>query len=135
MGVGVDVRSELMVDPLCALRAAVRLVATVDLTELSDAAIAAEVVGLRRSMDRLDGVFAQWSLGAQGRGVGLADGHASMAAWLGWKTGIRRSAMNAVLRVGAVADLLETTGAAWRAGEISSGAMEAIASARGRWPR
>ena len=92
--------TEIAADPVRVLRAAVRLVASVDLTELADAAIAADLVSLRRSMDRLDGVFAEWSVAAQGRGVGLADGHGSIAAWLGWKTGVRRSTMNHVLRVG-----------------------------------
>ncbi len=105
--------------------------ASVDLTELADAAIAADLVSLRRSMDRLDGVFAAWSVAAQGRGIGLADGHGSIAAWLGWKTGMRRSTMNHVLRVGEAAELLAEAeaGAAWRAAEINTGAMEAIAGA------
>ena len=117
-------------DPLGALRSAVALIADVDLSVMADAAIAADVVALRRSMDRLDGVFAAWTLGAQGRGVGLADGHSSMPAWLGWRTGMRRGAVNSVIRNAEAADLLEESGGAWRAGEISSGAMEAIASAR-----
>ena len=67
-------------DPVRALRAAVRLVAAIDLTELPDAAIAGDLVSLRRSMDRLDGAFAHWAVTARGRGIGLADGHASMPA-------------------------------------------------------
>ncbi|MEP6625421.1 MAG: hypothetical protein ABJC79_13330 [Acidimicrobiia bacterium] len=122
--------SSLKLDPLRVLRAAVKLVAAVDLTEIPDAALAADLVSLRRSMDRMDGVFARWAVGAQGRGIGLADGHASLPAWLGWNTGIRRATVNHELRVGAVADLLDETGAAWRNGEISTGAMETIAWAR-----
>ena len=117
-------------DPVRVLRAAVKLVAAVDLTELADTAIAEDLVSLRRSMDRLDGVFAHWSVTAQSRALGLADGHSSMPAWMGWKTGIRRTVMNHSMRVGEVAELLAESGAAWRNGEISTGAMEAIASAR-----
>jgi hypothetical protein len=117
-------------DPVRTLRAAVKLVAAVDLTELADAAVAVDLVSLRRSMDRLDGVFARWVVTAQGRGIGLADGHGSMPAWLGWKTGIRRASVNQAIRVGEAAELLAETGAAWRNGEISTGAMETIASAR-----
>ena len=116
-------------DPVRALRAAVKLVAAMDLTECADAAIAEDLVSLRRSMDRLDGVFAHWSVAAQGRGLGLADGHSSMPAWMGWKT-VRRAVMNHSMLVGEVAELLPKSGAAWRNGEISTGAMEAIASAR-----
>ncbi len=117
-------------DPLGVLRAAVKLVAAMALTDCADAAIAKDLVRLRRSMDRLDGVFAHWSVTAQGRGLGLADGHSSMPAWMGWKTGIRRTVMNHSMRVAEVAELLPESGAAWRNGEISTGAMEAIASAR-----
>ena len=117
-------------DPVRVLRAAVKLVAGVDLTAMPDAAIADDLVSLRRSMDRLDGAFAHWSVTAQGRGVGLADGHGSLPAWLGWKTGVRRAVMNHTIRVGDAAELLTESGAAWRNGEISTGAMEAIASAR-----
>ena len=122
--------STVAADPVRVLRAAVKLVAAVDLTELPDAAIAHDLVSLRRSMDRLDGAFARWSVTAQGRGVGLADGHGSLPAWLGWKTGVRRAVMNHTIRVGDAAELLAESGAAWRSGEISTGAMEAIASAR-----
>lgn len=104
--------------------------AGVDPAELSDPALASELLALRAQMDRLDGVFARLAAAAHQRGVGAADGAASTAAWLRWQAGMREGDARAAIEAGATCALLEQTGAAWRAGAISAGAARTILGAR-----
>jgi Domain of unknown function (DUF222) len=104
--------------------------AGLDPSELPDSAIASTLLALRAQMDRVDGVFAQLAVTAHRRGVGGIDGAQSTAAWLRAKAGMREGDAKAAIAAGEVSDLLEATGAAWRAGEISSGAARTIFGAR-----
>jgi hypothetical protein len=104
--------------------------AGLDPSELSDPAIVSTRLALRAQMDRLDGVFALLAVSAHRRGVGGMDGAATTAAWLRAKAGMREGDAKAAIAAGEVSVLLEETGAAWRAGEISSGAARTIVGAR-----
>jgi hypothetical protein len=81
-------------------------------------------------MDRLDAVFARAARAAHTQGVGASDGAASTAAWLRHQGRMREGDARAAIEAGAVSELLAETGAAWRAGEVSSHAMRLIAAAR-----
>lgn len=105
--------------------------AELDPAQLTDAALAAELLALRAQMDRLDAVFSHLASSAHRRGVGADDGAASTAAWLRWRAGMREGDARAAIEAGATCDdVLAETGAAWRAGEISSGAARTIIAAR-----
>jgi hypothetical protein len=104
--------------------------AEVDPAELCDAALASELLALRKQMDRLEGVFARLAVVAHRRGVGAADGSQSTAAWLRWRAGMREGDAKAAVEAGELSDVLEATGAAWRSGTISSGAARTIFGAR-----
>lgn len=107
-----------------------RLVGT-DAAELSDAALASEVLALRAQMDRLEALFAYRVDAAHRRGIGARDGAASTAAWLRWQAGMREGEARAAIEAGAVCrELLTGTGRAWRDGEISAGAARSIIAAR-----
>ena len=58
------------------------------------------------------------------------DEYRSTASWLGWKTGVFAGQVRRSINHAEVAELLPETGHAWRAGKISTPAMEAITSAR-----
>ncbi len=112
------------------LSAAVDLVVAADPVSRSDAALAAEVLALRREIDRLEAAFAQRAALAHQRGVGLADGARSTAAWLRWRAGMREGDAKGAIEAGAACELLAETGRAWRRGEISSGCARTIVGAR-----
>jgi hypothetical protein len=122
------------VDPECtgldALRAAVDAAVTVDPAQLSDLALADELVGLRREMDRLDAVFARLAAAAHRRGVSAEDGATSTAAWLAHHASMRTGDARAAVEHGQVAGLLADTGDAWLDGDVSSAAFRTIAGAR-----
>src|SRR4051794_38694776 len=81
-------------------------------------------------MDRQEAAFARWARAAHTRGVGALDGAASTAAWLRAQARMREGDARAAIQAGEVSELLAETGAAWRAGEVSSAAMRMIAAAR-----
>ncbi len=112
------------------LRAAVDRLAMVDPATLSDHALADQLLGLRREMDRQDAVFARLARAAHVRGLGSIDGAASTAAWLRHRARMREGDARAAIECGDVADLLTDTGEAWRSGAIASGAARTIAAAR-----
>ncbi len=112
------------------LRDAVDALVSVDPVGMSDAGLASELLALRREMDRQEAVFARMARAAHTRGVGALDGAASTAAWLRHRARMRQGDARAAIEAGEVSELLVGTGAAWRAGEISSGAMRLIAAAR-----
>jgi hypothetical protein len=115
---------------VAAVRAAVDALVAVDPSDLSDAALAAELVALRREMDRQDAVFARLARAAHTRGVGMLDGAASTAAWLRSAGRMREGDARAAIDAGEVSELLAETGAAWRAGDVSTGALRLITAAR-----
>ncbi len=112
------------------MRDAVDVLAQIDPADLGDVALADEVLELRRQMDRQDAVFASLAWVGHTRGVGNVDGAASTASWLRHRAGMREGDAKTALECGEVGDLLAETGRAWRAGEISTGAMRTIAAAR-----
>ncbi len=113
------------------LRGAVDGVVAASPEELSDAALADEVVAVRAEMDRLEAQFARLAHAAHRRGIGAAEGSPSTAAWLRRRTGMREGEARVALEAGAVCgDVLHATGQAWRAGEITSGAARTIVAAR-----
>ncbi len=112
------------------LRHAVDELIELDPECISDAALADELIALRREMDRQEAVFARLAQAAHTRGLGSIDGAASTAAWLRHQAGMREGDARAAIEAGAVCELLVETGAAWRAGEISTGAARTIVAAR-----
>lgn len=117
-------------DPLVGLREFIDRLADQDVADMVDDRLAQDVVLLCRLSDRLEAVTAGRFLAAQRRGVGIADGHPSTAAWLAWQTGRSRGDVNRTVRVAQTAELLEATGQAWRDGSITSAAMRSIDHAR-----
>jgi hypothetical protein len=116
--------------PIDRLREAVDELAMLDPSELSDAALAHELVALRRQMDRQDAVFARLARVAHVRGLGAGDGAASTAAWLRHRAGMREGDARAAIECGEVCEILRDTGDAWRSGAISTGAARTIVGAR-----
>jgi hypothetical protein len=117
-------------DPVADLRSAVDALAVQAPAELTDEELGADLVRLRRQIDRLEAVFAMRTLAANRRAVGLEDGHPSTPAWIAWKAGMTRAGVARAQRHAELAELLPATGAAWRDGRISSTAVEMIANAR-----
>lgn len=117
-------------DPIRGLHAAADAVLEQDPAEQTVEELGADLVRLRRQIDRLEAGFAQRTLAAHRRGVGLEDGHQSTPAWIAWKTGMFRPAVGKVLRHAELAELLPETGTAWRDGTITATAVELIANAR-----
>jgi hypothetical protein len=118
------------VDPVGALERAVDGLLDQDPAELAVSVKGAQMVRLRRQMDRLDAVFAVRVQDANRNGVGLEDGHVSTTAWIGWKTGLEQAQVRKIQRHADLAERLPETGRAWRDGTISSRAVELIAAAR-----
>ena len=115
---------------VAALRDVVDELAGLDPAELSDSALACELLALRAQMDRQEAVFARLVAAAHQRGIGAADGAASTPAWLRSRTGMREGDARAAINAGETVELLAETGAAWRDGVISSGAAHTIVGAR-----
>ena len=118
------------VSPVAQIRAGVDALAAVDPSGWSDAEVASEVLALRREMDRQEALFARLVRAAHTQGVGASDGAASTAAWLRSNARMREGDARAAIEAGKVSELLAETGAAWRAGDISSAAFRTIAAAR-----
>jgi hypothetical protein len=116
--------------PVVQLREVVDALVNADVSAMSDAALAAEVLAMRREMDRLEGGFAQRVRAAHTRGVGASDGAASTAVWLRSEGRMREGDARAAIEAGEVSELLAETGGAWRAGEVSTAAFRTIAAAR-----
>jgi hypothetical protein len=118
------------VSPVAQIHAGVDALAAVDPSGWSDAAVASEVLALRREMDRQEALFARLVRAAHTQGVGASDGAASTAAWLRHRAHMREGDARAAIEAGAVSELLAETGAAWRSGDISSAEFRTIAAAR-----
>jgi hypothetical protein len=97
---------------------------------MSDTELGELLVAWRRLMDRHDAVFARLARAGHVRGVGSVDGAVSTAAWLRHRAGMREGDVRAAIDASAVCEVLQETGVAWRAGDISSGAARTIAAAR-----
>ncbi|HEY7440142.1 MAG TPA: DUF222 domain-containing protein [Acidimicrobiia bacterium] len=112
------------------LDAAVDALVAVDPATIPDVVLADELVALRARMDRLEAVFAGFAAAAHRRGVGLGEGAASTAVWLAQHAGMRTGEARAAIECGEAASVLSESGAAWRDGEVSTGAFRWIAGAR-----
>jgi hypothetical protein len=97
---------------------------------MSDVELAAELIRRRGEIDRLEAEFARLAWAGHRRGIGAADGSPSTPAWLRRHTGMREGEARAALETGEVCELLPAVGAAWRDGEITTGAVRTIAGAR-----
>ena len=118
------------IDTVGVLGSAVDHVVRMDVPELPDAVLAADVVRMRTEMDRLASKYAELVLTANRRGIGREDGHHSTGAWIRWQTGQTLGEVRRVEQAGRVAELLPATGRAWRDGQISSRAVALLAQAR-----
>ena len=112
------------------LGAAVSAVLSGDPADWTDTALAAEIVGLRAAIDRLEAHSARLVWAAHQRGIGAADGSPSTAAWLRRHTGMRDGDARAMVEAGEASDALPSTARAWRDGTISAGAARTIFGAR-----
>jgi GNAT superfamily N-acetyltransferase len=97
---------------------------------MTDVALAAELVALRREIDRLDAEFARLAWAGHQRGIGSVDGSPSTQAWLRRDTGMREGDARAAITASEVCELLPSIGMAWRDGWITTGAARTIAAAR-----
>jgi hypothetical protein len=102
----------------------------VDPSLMSDTQVADELMRRRAEIDRLEAEFAELAWAGHRRGIGAADGSPSTQAWLRRHTGMRDGDARASIGAGEVCELLPRVGAAWRDGEIHSGAARTIAAAR-----
>ncbi len=125
-----EVLASLDVDPLRLMNATLDLIADVNIAEAPDVVIAGDLVRLRRRMDRTDAIYADWMLVAHQRGVGTVDSSKSTPAWMRWQTGAPLGATRRTIQRGELSELLPETGTAWRDGEISTAAVDAMLSAR-----
>ncbi len=116
--------------PIAQLGSVVDMLVAGDPGGLSDAALADEVIALRRELDRLEAAFARMVGVAHVRGVGGVDGAASTAAWLRSAGRMREGDARAAIEAGEVSELLAATGERWRAGDVSSAAVRMIVAAR-----
>src|SRR3954471_10816564 len=98
----------------------------IDTSLLCDAALADWFIELRAEIDRQEAVAARLLAAVQGRGIPLADGASSTAAWAQWKAGQRWQDAKASLDAGLVCDQLPLTAKAWAQGEISASAAKSI---------
>jgi hypothetical protein len=97
---------------------------------MSDAALADELIAVRREIDRLEARFARLAWAAHRRGIGAVDGSPSTQAWLRRHTGMREGDVRAAIETGEVSTLLPTIGAAWRHGVVTTSAVRTISAAR-----
>ncbi len=117
-------------DPFVMLRTAIEMFQATPSASLPDPQLGADVIRLRRQMGRLDAVFAEYALGSHRRGICGHDAYRSTPAWLAWQTGMHRGQVQRATNTADLAELLPAMGAAWRAGTVSTNAMEAISAAR-----
>src|SRR5882724_4771293 len=112
------------------LSAAVDELVGIDLDELCDAALAEEIVDVRRQIDRLEHRFATVLARAHHRGVPAGDCASSTPAWVQWKTGQRAGDAKLSLHAGLALEHLALTDKAWAQGEISASAARTICAGR-----
>src|SRR5436305_14590321 len=102
------------------LTAAVDEIVGGDIALMTDAAVRAEFVELRRENDRLAAREAQLLAALHHRMIPLADGAGSPRAWVEWKTGQRRADARASLDAGLACEEMPLLAKAWQQGEISA---------------
>src|SRR3954469_18467252 len=119
-------------DPVADLRLAVDGLVDLDPAGMADVELKDDLLRWARHRSREDAAFASWVLAAVRRQVGVEDGYVDTIGWLAWKTGIARSELRRVVRLGELCELLPATGEAWKAGQVSKSAVEMIANARVR---
>src|SRR3954468_17264186 len=117
-------------DPVGDLQLAVDGLVGLDPASMVDGALKDDLLRWSRQRSRDDAAFAGMVLAAVRRQVGVEDGYVDTIGWLAWKTGISRSELRKVVRLAELCELLPDTGAAWRAGQVSTAAVEMIAAAR-----
>jgi hypothetical protein len=113
----------------CLLDQAIDALAEVDPATLRDDTLRAELVGLRRAIDRLEAV-ARMAHEGDRKEIGAADGAASTAAWLRQRAEMREGDASGAIRAGAACAVLSEFGAAWRAGKLSTVSARLVAGAR-----
>ena len=106
-----------------------------DPADLPDAALRTDLLRSARHAIAEDAAFAAWVLAAVRNQVGVEDGYVDTIGWLAWKTGKSRAELRKIVALAELCELLPATGAAWRAGRISTTAVELIAAARCRLRR
>lgn len=106
-----------------------RLVA-VDIAEMVDAAVSAELIELSRESDRIDHRRALLLAAVHRRGLANSDGTSSTPMWVQVHTGQRAGEARALLDAGLACEALPLTAKAWAQGEISSSAARTICAGR-----
>src|SRR3954468_10289121 len=117
-------------DPVGDLRLAVDGLVDQDPASLVDGALQDDLLRWSRQRSRDDAAFAGWVVAAVRRQVGVEDGYVDTIGWLAWKTGTSRSELRKVVRLAELCELLPDTAQAWRAGQVSTAAVEMILNAR-----
>jgi hypothetical protein len=97
---------------------------------LHELELADELIRRRREIDRLEAEFATLAWAGHRRGIGAIDGSPSTQAWLRRHTGMREGEARTAIETGSACELLPRIGAAWREGDITSGAVRTITAAR-----
>ncbi len=119
-------------DPVRRLARDVAVLCVQDPAGMVDQELATDLLRLARARSREDAVFASWTLAAVRRQVGVEDGYVDTIGWLAWKTGTPRCEVRKVVRMAELCELLPRTAEAWKAGRVSTTAVEMIADARVR---
>jgi hypothetical protein len=114
----------------CLLDQAIDALAEVDPATLRDDTLRAELVGLRRAIDRLEAVFARMAHEGDRKEIGAVDGASTTAAWLRTRAEMREGDAKGAIAAGAACEVLAEFGAAWRAGKVSSASARFVAGAR-----
>src|SRR3954452_747611 len=110
-------------DPVGVLRSAVDGLVDLDPAGMFDSELKDDLLRWSRQRSREDAAFAVRVLAAVRRQVGVEDGYVDTIGWLAWKTGISRSELRRVVRLGELCELLPATGEAWKAGQVSTSAV------------
>ena len=106
-----------------------RLVA-VDIADMVDAAVSAELIELSHESDRLDHRRALLLVAVHRRGLANSDGQSSTPMWAQVHIGQRAREARALLDAGLACESLPLTDKAWAQGEISSSAARTICAGR-----
>ena len=100
-----------------------------DITQMPDAAIRAEFIGLSREGDRLACRRSLLLAALHGRGIPAGDGASSTPPWVQSQTGQRYSEAKASLDAGLACVAMPLTAKAWEQGEISTSAVVTTSTA------
>src|SRR6476620_8718826 len=117
-------------DPVGGLRMAVDAVLDLDPVEVGTAALKDDLLRWAKQRSREDAGFAAWVLAAVRNQVGGEDGYVDAIGGLAWQHGKPRSELRKLVRLAELSELLPDTAEAWKAGKVSTAAVEMIADAR-----